>query len=246
MNSAIRSYLLEAKYECFRALRNPGFAIPFLLLPVGLYLLFGSFLFGDAMRSDPKATAGLFLSFSVMGIMGPGLFGFGAFLAVDREQGLLKLKRSLPTPRGAYLLAKMLMALLFAGLVMATMLVAAVTITHPPFSAGQMLLLAAVMILGALPFCALGLFVGAHTAGRSAPAYVNLVYLPMIYLSGFFFPLPKSFVWIEFASPAFYLNQVALSIAGAPHFAVFLSVAVLAGITLLLTSVATRRLERVG
>ena len=36
----LRAYLTEAKYESVRMLRAPAFAIPFLGLPVALYLLF--------------------------------------------------------------------------------------------------------------------------------------------------------------------------------------------------------------
>ena len=52
-----RAYLTEAKYESVRMLRAPAFAIPFLGLPVALYLLFAVLLFGDAFRSDPKKSA---------------------------------------------------------------------------------------------------------------------------------------------------------------------------------------------
>lgn len=241
----LHAYLTEAKYECLRTLRMPGFALPFLLLPVALYLFFGVVLFGAS--KDPNTALFIFLAFSVFGVMGPGMFGFGVIVAVEREQGLVTLKRALPAPRPAYLLAKMLMALLFAVLVMATMIIAAVTLAHLRLAIGQFVGLALINILGALPFCALGLFIGTRTSGKSAPAFVNLLYLPMIYLSGFFFPLPKSIHWIEFTSPAFYLDQLALGAVGAPAWgSPAIHAAVLAGVTLFLGVFAVRRLARVG
>ena len=84
-----RAYLTEAKYESIRMLRAPAFGIPFLGLPVALYLLFAVLLFGDAMRNDPKAALFTFAGFDIFGVMGPGLFGFGVTLAMEREQGLL-------------------------------------------------------------------------------------------------------------------------------------------------------------
>jgi ABC-2 type transport system permease protein len=240
-----RAYATEAKYECLRTLRMPGFALPFLLLPVALYLFFGVVLFGAS--KDPNTALFIFLAFSVFGVMGPGMFGFGVIVAVEREQGLLTLKRALPAPAPAYLIAKMLMALLFAVLVMVTMIAAAVFIAHLSLGVGRFLRLTGVAVLGSLPFCALGLFIGTRTSGKSAPAFVNLLYLPMIYLSGFFFPLPKSIHWIQFASPAFYLDQLALGIAGARAWGnPLLHTAVLVGITALLGILAIRRLARVG
>ena len=44
-------------------------------------------------------------------------------------------------------------------------------------------------VLGVLPFCAIGLFVGSLVSGQAAPAIVNLIYLPMAFLSGLWVPL---------------------------------------------------------
>jgi ABC-2 type transport system permease protein len=242
----LRAYLKEAEYELVRALRAPGFSVPFLLLPVALYLLFGVVLFGDALRNDPKGALFTFTGFSVMGVMGPGMFGFGVFVAVDREQGLLTLKRALPMPTAAYLLAKAVMAIVFVAIVMVTM-IAAAPVGHLRLTSGQFLSVAVINVLGALPFSAIGLFVGTRTSGKAAPAFLNLLYLPMIYLSGFLFPLPKSIQWIEFVSPAFYLNQLVLRAeGGSSHGSAIMNVAVLLGVTLLLGLLALRRLARVG
>jgi ABC-2 type transport system permease protein len=242
----LHAYLTEARYESIRMLRTPAFAGPFLALPVLLYLLFGVLLFGDALARDPKAGVFLFLGFSVFGVMGPGMFGFGVTVAMERDNGLLILKRALPMPPAAYLLAKMLMSMLFVAIIMVTM-VAAAPIGHLKLSAGQLLALSVVNILGAAPFCALGLFIGTLATGKSAPALVNLLYLPMIYLSGFLFPLPKSMQWIERLSPAFHLHQLALTAVGATSLgAPAMHVAVLACVTLVLTALAIRRLVRVG
>lgn len=242
----LRAYWMEARYESIRMLRAPGFAGPFLALPVLLYLLFGVLLYGDALRSDPKGALFVFMGFSIFGVMGPGLFGFGITIATERELGLYMLKRALPMPRPAPLLAKMLMAMLFVAIIMVTMIVAA-PFGHMRLSASQLLSLSVVNILGAVPFCALGLLIGTLTTAKSAPAFVNVLYLPMIYLSGFLIPLPKSLQWIALASPAFHLDQLALSAIGAPsQGANVVHLAVLLGVTLLPTVFAVRRLTRVG
>ena len=175
--------------------------------------------------------------------MGPALFGFGIFVATDRDQGLLALKRALPMPPAAYLIAKMLMAVLFTAIVMVTLILGAVFIGHPKISPGHMAAVTAIDMLGALPFCAIGLFIGTRTTAKTAPAFANLAYLPMIYLSGLFFPMPKSIQAIQFASPAYYLDQLALRAAGV-HVdgSAIVQLAVLAGTTLLLSYFSIRRL----
>jgi ABC-2 type transport system permease protein len=126
-------------------------------------------------------------------------------------------------------------------------MIAAAPLGHLRLTAGQVLGVSAVNILGAVPFCAMGLYIGTRCTGKSAPAFVNLFYLPMIYLSGFLIPLPKSMLWVERLSPAFHLDQLALLAAGAPIAgSAIVHLAVLAGVTLALTGLAVRRLSRVG
>jgi hypothetical protein len=76
---------------------------------------------------------------------------------------------------------------------------------------------------------------------------VDAAPLPMIYLSNMLIPLPKSIHAIAFASPAFYLDQLALGAAGTPiQGAPALYAAVLAGVTLLFTVLSVRRLAQMG
>ncbi len=242
----LRSYAIEAKYESLRMLRAPAFAGPFLLLPVALYLLFGVVLFGSEIAKDPKAGLFTFLGFSILGVMGPGMFGFGVTVAAERDQGLLRLRRALPAPPAASLIAKMLMSMLFVAIVMASM-VAAAPIAHLWLSPVQALSVSLVCIAGSLPFCALGFFIGSLASAKSSPAFVNLLYLPMIYLSGILFPLPKSMYWIAVISPAWRLQQMALWAMGLPsQGAAAIHLAVLAAITVVFTALAVRRLARVA
>ncbi len=243
----MKPYLTEAKYESLRMLRAPSFAVPFLTIPVLVYLLMGVVFFGEALRHDSKAAINVFAGLTVFGMMGPGMFGFGVAVAGEREQGLLKLKRALPAPPAAYFLAKMCMAMLFNTIIMATMIGAALFAAHLPLGFPQMAALALVNIVGALPFCAIGLFIGVWVSGAAAPGFVNLVYLPMMWLSGLFIPLPKSLQGAAPIWPAYHLLQLSLGALGQPSAgAAWVHAGVLAAVTLLLSAVAVRRLARVG
>jgi ABC-2 type transport system permease protein len=242
----VRAYGLEAKYESLRMLRAPAFAGPFLLLPVSLYLLFAVLLFGPAINKDPQAALSTFIGFSILGVMGPGMFGFGITVAMEREQGLLKLKRALPMPPAASLIAKMVMSMVFVAIVMATMALAA-PLGHLRLNAWQLLSISLVDVAGALPFSALGFLIGSIASGKSAPAFVNLLYLPMIYLSGILFPLPKSMHAFAAISPAYHLDQLGLASIGVPSVgSPAIHVLVLAGTTLVFAAIALRQLVRHG
>ncbi len=149
-----------------------------------------------------------------MAVMGPALFGVGSTLAPERDAGLMKLKRALPAPTGSYLIAKFLMAMFFAALAMGIMIITAKSAGKISFSNVQLLLLTVTLVLGALPFCALGLFIGAHFSGGAAPGITNLIYLPMIYLGGLFIPLPGLLQKWVVIWPAFHLQQVLVAVGG--------------------------------
>ena len=64
---------------------------------------------------------------------------------------------------------------------------------------------------------ALGLWLGTLVGGRGAPALINLVYLPMAFLSGLWVPLtmlPAMLQTLAPAWPAYHLAQVAQKVVG--------------------------------
>jgi len=104
----LHAYLTEIRFETLVSLRTPAFAIPFLLLPPLIYLMFGVIMVtpteGDI---SPELANYLFSGFSVLASMMAGIFGGCVGVSAERENGLLKLKRALPMPSGAGLIAKM-------------------------------------------------------------------------------------------------------------------------------------------
>ena len=241
-----RVYALESKHEFLRLLRAPAFAVPTLMFPPMFYLLF-AVLFANG-HSDYHANVYLLATYGVFGVMAPGLFGFGVSVALDRERGWLKLKSAQPMPPGAYLASKLAMAMLFAVIIFTILAVLATTIGGVRLPAESWLLLLAVEVFGVLPFCAIGLFIGTTVNGQAAPAVINLIYLPMSFLSGLWMPLsvlPSAVRGIAPLWPAFHLGQLALAAvgegaAGAP----LQHIAALLGVTVAFLFFARRRLAR--
>jgi ABC-2 type transport system permease protein len=239
------AYLAEARCEVLRYLRNPGFLLPIILFPTVFYMMFGIVL----NHGNGEAARYMLASYSTFGVMAPGLFGFGVSLAMERETGLLTLKRALPMPPGAYLLGKMLMAVCVATVVGALLVALALGVAHAPVAPAQVATLLLVDALGVLPFCALGLFVGTLLKGQGAPGLLNMVYLPMSFLSGLWFPLtmmPAFLRQVAPAWPSYHLNALALSAVGFDTGARLPHVLVLAGFTAVFVALASRRLRRHG
>lgn len=243
---ALGAYVAEARSECLRYVRAPGFLLPVMLFPTMFYLLFGIVMNHGA---DPNAARYLLASYAVFGVMSPGLFGFGVSLAMERDNGLLTLKRALPMPPGAYLLGKMLMAMLAAGMVVVLLLAMGVALAHVHVTPLQAVALLVTGMLGVLPFCAIGMFVGTMIKGQGAPGVLNLIYLPMSFLSGLWIPLsmlPSVLQHIAPVWPSAHLHLLALRSLGLGQGALWQNVLVLAGFGFVFFMLATRRLRRLG
>lgn len=240
----LRCYWLEARSEFLRVLRSPSFAVPTLVFPPMFYLLFGVLLNGG----HGKATSYLLASYGVFGVMAPGLFGFGVAMALDRERGFLALKRAMPTPPGAMLLAKMAMAMVFAAMISIVLASIALTLGHVTLAPLQFVELFGINVLGVLPFCAIGLYIGTVVSGQGAPAVINLLYLPMAFLAGLWMPLsmlPAFFAKFAPVWPAYHLAQIALSVVGLDNGgSVVVHALVLTAVSALFFMLARRRLAR--
>jgi ABC-2 type transport system permease protein len=248
--SMLRILWMETWTEYLRLLRTPSFSVPVIGFPLLFYLLFGVML-GPARGAG--AGRAVLAAFIVFGVMAPGLFGLGVTLAIDRERGLLALKRALPMPPGLYLTAKLVVAMALAGVVSALLMVVAVTIGRVALGLFEGCALLVLAFIGVVPFCALGLLIGTLTKGQAAAAVINLVYLPMSFLSGVLLPLsvlPHGLARLAPLWPAYHLAQLAFTVVSRggpadPGHAATHGV-VLAGMTVLFFAIARRRLQRQG
>jgi ABC-2 type transport system permease protein len=246
---AAGAYFTEMRYEFTRVLRNPALALPIMLVPVALYLLISVVVAGEAINKDPSVGVFIFGGFGVLAVTMPGLFTISASLAMERELGLMRLKRAQPAPAGSWLVAKLACGIAFSTLAYLPMLAVALASGKLSLAAPQAVAMSLALIAGSIPFCALGLMIGTLISGSAAPGYANLIYLPGCYLGGLFFPLPESMHWQVLIWPQFHVDQLAMYAAGATKFQFVplqLVVAGIVGYTVLFSAVAMWRLARKG
>jgi ABC-2 type transport system permease protein len=247
----LRAYFIDVKYEFIRLLRNTQILIPVLLLPVVVYPIFGV---GLVNSFDERTLTGIttreilelmFVNLSIFSILGPSMATLGTVLASERESGLFTYRRALPMPPLAPLLAKALVALLVISVLMVALTVEAIVFARLDFTFAQYLGVWATCLVGALPFCAIGLYLGARVSGAAAHGVVTGAYMAMAMVGGLLFPLPPAFAWIALFSPTFYLSQLAFGAAGMRTlFDPAFPVALLLVVTVVFTWLAMRRLMR--
>ena len=209
-------YAKEAKYELINKTRIPIYAISTVAFPLMFYVLFGIVL----GRSEPGGTERATYALATMGcfgVMAVALLGFGVSLAMERGQGWLQVKRASPMPVAAYFLAKLFAAVVFSTVIMLLLLTVGVLFggVHLPFATAAKLV--GILVAGSIPFSAMGLAIGYFAKPNSAPAVVNLVYLPMSFCSGLWIPLfmlPHGLRVLATFLPPFHLAQLALNTVG--------------------------------
>lgn len=208
-------YLTESRMEFLKTIRTPAFAIPSLLFPIMFYAFFGLVFNRNGMGG--QAPTYLLATYGVFGVMGPALFSFGVGVASEKQQGWLALKQVSPMPIGAYIVAKAMGSMLFGLIIMLQLFIIGALFGDVVMTRYQWVATLLVTLLGNLPFCALGLWLGLKFSSQAAPAVVNLIYLPMSFLSGLWIPMqlfPELMQSIAFALPSFHLAQLVLKIQG--------------------------------
>jgi ABC-2 type transport system permease protein len=215
----IHSYLLETKCEFLKLLRMPTYVIPTLLFPLMFYAFFGLAMGREAPPGSMPMARYLLATYGAFGVIGATLFGFGVSVAVERGLGWLQLKRASPMAPLAYFLAKGTVCLIFSAVIVTLLFPMGAVFGAVRMPATDWLLLGGALVLGSVPFCALGLAIGYLAGPNSAPAIVNLCYLPMSFCAGLWIPLqflPHALQNIALALPAYHFAQIAIRMLHAP------------------------------
>lgn len=242
MRSFLRIHLLELKCEFLKMFRLPAYVIPTLTFPLISYLFFGVAFGTKSAVGSISVASYLIATYGAFGVIGASLFGFGVSVAVERGQGWLHVKRATPMPLSAWFGSKIGMALLFSAIIVAALSLLGIVFGGVNFSPAVWPLLWVTLIAGALPFCALGLTIGYFAGPNSAPAIVNIIYLPMSFASGLWIPfefLPKLVQKIAPMLPPFHFAQLALIVIGAEKGSAARHLIALIAFTLLFLALAT-------
>lgn len=213
---SIRIYLAEAKYELRKQTRIPAFMIPTIGFPIMFYVLFGLLMQHDNKDSATIATY-MLATYGAFGVISIALFSLGVGVAVERGQGWLAVKKASPMPLTAYFTAKYLTTLAIGAVLLLLMCVIGAVFGHVRMSVSQWTMLIVSETLGAIPFCAMGLAIGYLAGPNSAAPVVNILYLPMAFLSGLFIPaemLPRFLQGFAVALPPYHLARLALEAVG--------------------------------
>jgi ABC-2 type transport system permease protein len=211
-------YFKEAKYEFLKNLRLRVYTLSVISFPLMFYVLFGLVLNAKESIGSTSVPTYLIATYGTFGVMGASLFGTASGLAADRGLGWLQVKRASPMPPFAYFIAKVILSMIFSATVVALLLLLGVCLGGVRLPVAEIARLIGTLVVGSLPFSAMGLAIGYFAGPNSAPAVINLFYLPLSFCSGLWVPyvfLPKLVRQIALVLPPYHLSQLALGIVGA-------------------------------
>ena len=204
----------ECVAEVKRSWRMPQFLLPTVLTPAAFFALFTL-----AMNGAPSsaATAASLAGYGVFAAIGPALFGFGAGVAMEREQGMIEFKRVSPMPAGAYVAAKLTAALSTTAVALALIYAIAIVaeVRLPIVTWGALTI---VHLLTTVPFAFLGFGIGMRMSGKGAVAIANALFLGSSVLGGLWIPSAMLPAWMRTAgeiAPSYHLGQLARAVVGA-------------------------------
>lgn len=187
----------QIRYEQLTFWRNRQGAFFTFLFPVMIFVIFGA-LFGNHKSafyghiSSLQYYAPVIAALSVIGACYSQL---AIVLAERRQSGILKRVRATPLPAWAYFLGLLahcvIISVIDVALIVGLSIGYGVTLPGP----GQWLPFLVALVVGVVCFCALGVGVASLvTNSEAAPAVVQVILFPLLFISGTYFPINAGFV----------------------------------------------------
>ncbi len=195
-------------FEIRRSLRNVRFLVMIVAFPVLLYLIYAK---QHGTSQGLTVAALLMVSMAVWSGMGSAMFATGPQLARERQSGWMRQLRVSPISAPRWFGAKLAQGLLLVIPGFALLLALGFGYGHVHLAASRVALLAAVLVLGLIPFCVLGLVIGLFFDGQTAQVAQMLTMILLAFLGGIFISwhnLPHAMQVIGQVLPSYHLVQL--------------------------------------
>ncbi len=190
----------QVRYEQKAYWRNPMAAVFTLLFPVVFLVVVGvsggTFRVpGTSLRYDQYVVVAML----VFGLIAACYTNLGMTICLRRDSGVLKRMRGTPISIGSYMAGIIGSVLINVAVLTVVVVGIGMTFYHLHFPYHP---LAAVitMLVGIVTFCSLGLAVTVIVPNAdAAPAVINGIYFPIVFISGVFYPLSNGSVLSQIA-----------------------------------------------
>jgi ABC-2 type transport system permease protein len=204
--------------ELRRATRDHRYLAIVVAWPVLSYLLFSTVFGAAANRAEGLAPhTELMVAMAAFGAIGAVLTATGPRLANERQSGWLRQLRLTPMSPTRMLVTRLSAALLLTLPAIGLTFVAARTIKGVSLPLWEWPTMVGVLLVGTIPFAALGSLIGNLSDGDSATGVTMIAYLTLAALGGLWMPasvLPAPLRDVAHALPSNRLAQLGWEVAG--------------------------------
>jgi imidazolonepropionase-like amidohydrolase/ABC-type multidrug transport system permease subunit len=200
----MKAFLAFLKIDLKLAMRNRAVLFFNYLFPLMFF-----FIFGYAFDAKQGSTSVIVVTMvTTIGILGSGFFGAGMRAVQEREENILRRYKVAPITPVPLLLASIVMGVILYLPTVVLMLFLAHNLYGMPMPINLFSLFLFVCV-GAAAFRSLGLIIAAVVnSSQEANVLIQIVYMPMLLLSGATFPLQFMPSWLQIVTqfiPASYL-----------------------------------------
>ena len=242
-----RMLLSQSRSEIRTRWRIPAFSVTIVALPVLFFTFFGLPYVKQTLPNGTSLGAYLVASFAAYSVGSVMVFGFGIGVSTERGLKVDVLMRATPLPPLIAILSKVINALAYALLSLIVLIVYAVIVGGVRQDLTVWLDMIARLLVGSVPFIALGFAIGYTCGPNVAPAAANLIYLPLSFASGLFVPVSQLPGFVRAVAPylpAYHYGQLAWSAVGAATEPMPVALAWLAGYAAVFLAIAFRAYRR--
>jgi imidazolonepropionase-like amidohydrolase/ABC-type multidrug transport system permease subunit len=203
----MKPYLAQIRMTLQLMMRDRTVLFFSYLFPLAFFFIFAQTF--DAAKS-PAATGQVIAMVLIIGVLGNGFFGAGMRTVLDRETNVLRRFKVAPITPAPMIVASIVSGLVgFLPTVFLFLFLGSVVYRAPlPHSLISFILFVCV---GVIAFRSFGMIVAAVVnSAQEAQILIQLLYLPMLFLSGATFPVSIMPVWVQNIAqflPATYLFQ---------------------------------------
>lgn len=216
----MRLITVQCKAEMLRIIRNPYYVFWSLLMPIMFYFIFTRVV--NTGNDDPTWRAHYLMSMATFSVMGSAIMTLGIRLVQERTQGWTTFIRITPLPGSVYFFGKIFGQTMMHLFSVICIFIAGYLINDVSLSAGQWVLSGLWILIGSLPFLAIGTLVGAMKRVDTASGVSNLIYMALAVAGGMWMPieiLPRLMQKIGHWLPSYNYRNGAWEIVrgSAPH-----------------------------
>ncbi|WP_298322382.1 ABC transporter permease [Haloactinopolyspora sp.] len=188
----------QVRYEQLSFWRNPQSAFFTFVMPVLVITIFGALFNGGSASSYFYGVSPLryyVATIAALSVLGSCYSQLAIVLATRRQNGILKRVRATPLPTWMYFVGLLAHCVLVSVVVAGLIVLVGRLYGVPVPDRSQWLPIVVTLLLGAASFCAIGVAVAALIRNaEAAPAVVQFVLFPLVFLSGTYMPIQSDTV----------------------------------------------------